>query len=67
MSKKGHRSQRADDMIMITRIAVMVWEVVWDIMTEERSPSRSGDRQENHLPRLSVRYGASAEVSCDYT
>jgi len=34
MSRKGRRSQRADDMIMITRIAVMVWEVVWDIMTK---------------------------------
>jgi hypothetical protein len=33
MAKKGRRSQRADDMIVVTRIAVMVFEVVWDIMT----------------------------------
>jgi len=34
MTKKERRSQRSDNLIMIARIAVMLWEVVWDIVTK---------------------------------
>jgi len=32
--KNKHRRERADDMILVTRVAIMIWEVVWDIMTK---------------------------------
>ena len=33
MSKKGHRRERADDMILVTRVAIILWEIVREIMT----------------------------------
>jgi hypothetical protein len=34
MPNKRRRSQRADNMIMLMRVAFMVWDVVWDIMSK---------------------------------
>jgi hypothetical protein len=36
--KKRHRSQRADEMIMVKQVTVMVWDVVWEIMTKGGPP-----------------------------
>jgi hypothetical protein len=34
MPGKERRSQRTDDMIMVMRIAVMVFDVIWEIITK---------------------------------
>jgi hypothetical protein len=33
MPSKKRRRERTDDMIVVARIAVMVFDVVWEIMT----------------------------------